>query len=523
LRHDLFRDPRDGGGWAWGPGGGSRPAIGPRRRVRADVGAMQANTNIMKRISLLHALALASLVPGSLAVAADVPRPAQVYLTQKDSDHRLASVGAIEFKSMRQPSEREQCVFVDPRHRFETLLGIGGAITDASAETFAKLPKEKQAELLRAYYDPVEGIGYSLARTAIHSTDFSSASYTYVAEGDRELKTFDITPDMRHRIPLLRGALEAAKEGLTVYASPWSPPGWMKDSGSMLHGGKLRPEFRASWANYFVKFIRAYEQAGVPIWGVSVQNEPMAVQTWESCIFTAEEERDFLRDHLGPTLERAGLGEKKIIAWDHNRTQLYQRASTILSDPAAARYVWGIGFHWYVEDTFENVRRVRDAFPEKQLLMTEGCNGPFRFEEMMNWELGENYGRSMIHDFNHGAAGWTDWNILLDETGGPNHVQNFCYAPVHGDTRTGEVHYTPAFYYIGHFSKFIRPGARRIIASPTVDRLLTTAFENPDGSLAVVVMNLTEEEQAFHVWIDGAGAATKSPARSIMTVVVPAR
>jgi glucosylceramidase len=463
------------------------------------------------------------LAGAASVIAAAAPQPAQVYLTQKDSNERLAPLAELQFEPLAQPSEWQQCVFVDPSRTFETLVGIGGAITDASAETYAKLPKAKQDELLRAYFDPKVGIGYSLVRTNIHSCDFSSASYTYVAEGDKDLKTFSIAPDLKHRIPMIRAALATAQGGVTVYASPWSPPAWMKDNKNMLRGGKLLPEFRAAWANYFVEFIRAYEQAGVPIWGITVQNEPMAVQTWESCIFTAEEERDFVRDHLGPTMQARGLADKKIIAWDHNRTQLYQRASTLLTDPATAKYLWGIGFHWYVNDTFENVRRVRDAFPNAQLMMTEGCNGPFDWDKMQDWDLGEAYGRSMMHDFNNGAAGWTDWNILLDETGGPNHVANFCYAPIHADTRTGELHYTSAYYYLGHFSKFIRPGARRIIASPTVDRLLTTAFLNPDGSIAVVVMNPSDQEQAYHVWTQGFAAPTKSPPRSIMTVMIPAQ
>ncbi|HYD84300.1 MAG TPA: glycosyl hydrolase, partial [Opitutus sp.] len=256
--------------------------------------------------SLLLVFLLVVFVLGSNAALTAAPT-ARVYLTQKDSAHRLSPIGSLEFTPLPQPPEHQQCVFIDPSKKFETLLGIGGAITDASAETFAKLTADKQAELLQAYYDAEHGIGYSLARTTIHSTDFSSASYTYVEDGDRELESFDIAPDLKHRIPLLRAALKTAGEDLTIYASPWSPPAWMKDSGSMLHGGKLLPEFREPWANYFVKFIEAYEKAGVPIWGVTVQNEPMAVQTWESCVFTAEEERDFIRDHLGPTLHAHGL------------------------------------------------------------------------------------------------------------------------------------------------------------------------------------------------------------------------
>jgi glucosylceramidase len=451
------------------------------------------------------------------------PQKAEVYVTSKNSDTRLARAGELTFAPLAQPAEKQQCVFVDHTHAFGTLVGIGGAITDASAETFARLPAAKQAELLRAYYDPVNGIGYSLARTNINSCDFSSRSYTYVADGDRELATFNIAPDLELRVPLIKAAQKAAGGSLTLFASPWSPPAWMKDNRDMLHGGKLLPQYREAWANYFVKFIRAYEAQGLPIWGVTVQNEPMAVQIWESCIFSAEEERDFVRDHLGPTFAKSGLGDRKIIGWDHNRNQLYQRASTLLGDPAAAKYFWGFGMHWYVEDVFENVQRVHEAFPDKGILFTEGCNGPFDAAHMNDWSLAEVYGRSMINDFNHGALGWTDWNILLDEHGGPNHVGNFCFAPVHGDTRTGELHFTPAFYYIGHFSKFIRPGARRIIAAPTVDRLLTTAFLNTDGSIAVVVMNTSDQAQPFYVWMDGAAAPTESAPHSIMTVVIPAR
>lgn len=447
-------------------------------------------------------------------------RVASVYLTASNSVSRLAPAGELTFSALPQPAESQQCVIVDPSHTFETIVGIGGAITDAAAETFAKLPQGRQKELIRAYYDPSAGIGYSIARTQINSCDFSSKSYTYVADDDQELKTFDIAPDLTFRIPMIKAAIAAAGGSLTTYASPWSPPAWMKDNHDMLHGGKLRPEFRDVWAHYFVKFIQAYEAQGVPIWGVTVQNEPMAVQTWESCIFTAEEERDFVRDHLGPTLERAGLGDRKIIGWDHNRGQLYQRASTLLNDPAAARYFWGIGFHWYIEEAFENVQRVHEAFPDKRLLFTEGCNGPYKQTQINDWALAENYGRSMINDFNHGASGWTDWNILLDEHGGPNHVGNFCFAPVHGDTKTGELHFTPAFFYIGHFSKFVRPGARRITASSTVGRLQTSAFLNSDGSIAIVVMNASEEAQPYYVWMNGRAAPTNSPAHSMMTVVI---
>jgi glucosylceramidase len=319
--------------------------------------------------------------------------------------------------------------------------------------------------------------------------------------------------------------VQAAAGGkLTLFASPWSPPAFMKDNNDILHGGKLKPEFYQSWANYYTKFIKAYESEGVPVWGISIQNEPMATQRWESCIYSAEAERDFLKNYLGPTMRREGLGHKKIIAWDHNRDLVYQRAKTILTDPKAAQYVWGIGYHWYEpwsggEPMFDNIQLVHESFPNTNLLFTEGCNDTFKSEELSAWRLGEKYGHSMINDFNTGAVGWTDWNILLDEVGGPNHVQNFCFAPVHADTRTGELIYSNSYYYIGHFSKFIRPGAKRIASSPSRSQLLSTAFINTDGKTAVVVMNKSDKETPYFLWIDGSAAEVKSLPHSIQTLV----
>ncbi|ALW86648.1 glycosyl hydrolase [Hymenobacter sedentarius] len=485
---------------------------------------------------LLPLLVLSALSVGSAAAQkTSKPTPgapysaagkkAKVYTTAANTTQRLAAGDALAFQPAGQPLETQVCVFVDPGHTFQTMLGIGGALTDASAETFAKLPKAQQQELLQAYYSPTAGIGYTLARTSIHSSDFSSGSYTYVTDQDAALKTFSVQHDEQFRIPFIKQALAAAGGKLTLYVSPWSPPGWMKTNGEMLHGGKLLPQYRQAWADYYVKFIQAYEQRGIPVWGLTVQNEPMATQTWESCIFTGEDERDFIKSYLGPTLQKGGLGNKKLIAWDHNRDLLYQRTSTVLDDPQAAKYVWGIGYHWYETWTgsgmlFDNVKRVHETYPDKNLLFTEGCLEKFELAKIDRWDLGEKYGQSMIGDFNAGTVGWTDWNVLLDETGGPNHVGNFCYAPIIADTKAGKLLYTNAYYYIGHFSKFIRPGAKRIVSSANRDVLQTTAFRNPDGSVAVVVINQTDKPLDFQLWLAGQGAKTTSAAHSIMTLVV---
>jgi glucosylceramidase len=447
-------------------------------------------------------------------------RPVEVYVTAKGTGQRLAREGELHFAGLAQGGEKAECIFVDPSKTFQTVLGIGGALTDAAAETFYKLPADKQQEVLRAYFDPQQGIGYSLGRTSIHSCDFSSESYTYVTNGDASLASFNIGHDLKYRIPFIKAALAAAGGDFTLFASPWSPPAWMKDNGDLLHGGKLKPEFDEAWARYYVKFIQAYGRAGVPIWGVTVQNEPMAVQPWESCLYTAEEERDFVKHYLGPTLAKNGLQDKKILIWDHNRSIMYGRAQAVLDDPQAAPYVWGVAFHWYVGDNFENVKRVHEAFPQTHLLFTEGCNAPFEAATVLDWQWGEKYGLSMINDFNNGAEGWTDWNVLLDQEGGPNHVHNYCFAPIHANTQTGELTYMNSYYYLGHFSKFVRPGARRIISSSTADDLLTTAFLNKDGTLAVIVMNDSEQAQPFCLWLGGKAASATSPAHSIITLVI---
>ena len=451
-------------------------------------------------------------------------RKLTVFTTADSTTLRISSSGNYSFTEHPQPLETQTCVFVFPKKTFQTFVGIGGAITDASAEVFATLPPDKQNEFLNAYYSKEKGIGYTIIRTNIHSCDFSSDSYTYVQEGDSALKTFTIDHDLKYRIPLIKRATEISGHKARLFASPWSPPAFMKDNHNMLHGGKLVPQYYQSWANYYVKFIKRYQTAGVPVWGLTIQNEPMATQQWESCIFSATDERDFLKKYLGPTLAKAGLGDKKIIIWDHNRDLIAQRASVILDDSAAKKYVWGIGYHWYEnwsggEPMYDNIEKVRTMYPDKNLFFTEGCAESFNANKYQHWANGEKYAQSMIHDFNNGTVGWTDWNVLLDEHGGPNHVGNFCFAPVHANTKTGELIYTPSYFYIGHFSKFINQGAKRISTFCSRSQLSATSFANPDGELVTVVLNTTDKKINYFLWLDGMSAEMSILPHSIQTLV----
>jgi len=298
----------------------------------------------------------------------------------------------------------------------------------------------------------------------------------------------------------------------------------------MKRGGKLKPQYRDVWAQYYVKFARAFKNAGVPLWAFSVQNEPLAVTPWENCVYSAEEERDFVRDFLGPALEAANLG-LKLLVWDHNRDDMWLRAHTIYSDPAAAKYVWGLAYHWYGDPRFEwwpdksgqvcfeNLQRVHDFRPDKHIIMSESCQESGT--RIGVWDLGERYAEAIIADLNHWLEAWIDWNLILNPNGGPNHASNFVSAPIIADPATDRVLFLSSYYYIGHFSRYIRPGAQRILSGSSRDALEVTAFINPDTTIAVVVLNQQLHEVAFWLVLGGNVVHTKAPPNSITTFLMP--
>lgn len=439
------------------------------------------------------------------------------FLTAQGTDHRLT---LVELPAATDDMGPVASLWVDADKSFQTMLGFGGAFTEAAAHTWLALSPPQQEAVLRACFDPETGHGYTLCRVHMNSCDFSLGNYAHAdTPGDTALKDFRVVRDEQALLPFLIAAQRVAGSTIKLLVSPWSPPAWMKTNGEMNHGGSLLPECRDAWARCYVRFIQAYAERGVPVWGVSVQNEPAAIQRWDSCVYSAEEERDFVRDHLGPQLEAAGLGHVKIVIWDHNRDLMVERAGTVYTDPQAAKYVWGTGFHWYGEDHFDHVQLVHDAWPDKQLLFTEGCQegGP----HAGSWALGERYARSMINDINRWTVGWIDWNLLLDRHGGPNHVGNLCSAPILADTEQDRFEFQSSYHYIGHFARFVKPGARRVLCAASREILEATAFVNPDGGVVVIVLNRTGQPMPFALNVGGSRYQASLPARSIASLLWP--
>lgn len=391
---------------------------------------------------------------------------------------------------------------------YQEMLGFGAALTEASAYNYSLLPEDEKKLFIKSCFDKNDGIAYNFGRLHINSCDFSLDAYSAVKEGDMTLETFNIERDKKYIIPFLKDILACTKEDLELFASPWSPPAYMKTNGALFEGGKLKEEFKDLWAHFYAKFIKAYKAEGIKISAITVQNEPKAAQSWESCVYTAEEERDFIEKHLVPALDAEGLSDIKIIIWDHNKERVYDRAKTILKSPTANERVWAVGHHWYTGDHFEGLRLVNEQL-NKPNICTEFC-ASFNMTKDLS-VLAEKYGREICENINNFCIGICDWNILLDEYGGPYHNRKRagttaldldyknggagCYSPIMLNSKEKQIKFTPVYYYIGHFSKYIKRGARRIATTKYDKDIYSCAFLNPDGERVAVIMNTMEKEQ----------------------------
>lgn len=440
----------------------------------------------------------------------------QIIQTAKNTEDRLSKLTYLE-QDFNEEKQVVATIAINNKKEYQEICGIGGAFTEAGGYVLSQLSQEKQDEVIDAYFSE-KGLNYSLCRTHINSCDFALGNYAYCEEeGDYELNNFSIERDQKYLIPFIKRALKKSKEGFPLFASPWSPPAWMKTNGEMNNGGKLKDDCKQTWAHYYVKYIRAYKQEGIDIWGLTVQNEPQAVQIWDSCIYSGEEEGLFIKEYLGPVLHKEGMSDIKLIVWDHNCDIMVERIKETFIDEETQKYIWGIGFHWYMGENFENIQTVHKAYPDKALVFTEGCiEGGAKLGD---WKSGEQYGHYMINQFNNFTKGWTDWNMVLDLEGGPNHVGNFCRAPLHVDVANQKIHYENSYYYIGHFSKFIRPGSVRIECCCNTKDLEVTAFKNEQKENIIIAMNTSDRAIPYQLTGLQDNISISIPAHAIQTII----
>lgn len=385
-----------------------------------------------------------------------------------------------------------QVVNLYPDVKFETIEGFGGAITDAAAYVYSLMDEEQKKQLMTTYFSP-ERMKYGIVRIHMDSCDFSTEMYEAMSDAnDIEMKSFSFARTEKYILPMLEDAQRAAGKPLKLMLSPWSPPSFMKINGQRTYGGSLKPEYRAMWANYICRYIVEFEKRGYQVQRMSLQNEPKAVQTWDSCIYTAKEEKEFLRDFMYPALKAHGLEHVEIFIWDHNKERVYERICEIVDD-STRDMVAGIAFHWYSGDHFEALELVRNKFCDKKMIISESCIEYSKFEEADVISGALRLSHEIIGDLNHGMTAFYDWNLLLDEHGGPNHVGNFCHAPFLYDTVQKKLMPQLLQQHFEHFSHYLCPGSVRMGYSKYTEQVDVTAYQNPDGKKVVVMLNKSKE------------------------------
>lgn len=446
-------------------------------------------------------------------------------------------------------TENKVLININPEKKFQTITGFGGSFTEASAHLLTKISKVNREKILNAYFSE-NGANYSLTRTTIASCDFSLKNYTYAkVENDLALEHFTIEDDKADIIPMILDAKAISKEGFNIIASPWSCPPWMKDNKSYV-GGKLLPEFNDTFALYFSKYLEAYKKEGIDIWGVTVINEPHGNgNNWESTLFSPEEMTLFVQNHLGPKLERDGWEDIKVLGYDQNRAGLQEWVDAMYKDEKTSKYFAGTAIHWY-ESTYEvfpeALQYAHNKAPNKYLIQTEACvdsevphwqdDAWYWTKEATDWGWDwasekdkylhpkyapvNRYAEDIIGCLNNQVDGWVDWNMVLDRQGGPNWFKNWCVAPVIVDAENDEVYFTPLYYVMAHFSKFMRPGSIKIGCDVNNKDLKVTAVQNPDESIALVIFNPTTTKYTIEIQINNQNTVISIDAKALQTVVI---
>lgn len=469
----------------------------------------------------------------------------EVYETSQGG-HKLTRI--TEFSK----ADSSTLIKILPEQKFQTITGFGGSFTESSAYLLNKLSKKNRDTILQAYFAE-DGAGYSLTRTHIASCDFSLNNYTYApVADDMEMKSFNIDEDRDDLIPMIKYAQKVSKDGFKIISSPWTSPPWMKDNKAYV-GGKLLPKYYDAFALYFSKYLEAYKAEGIDIWGLTPVNEPHGNgNNWESMHFSPEEETDFVQNHLGPKLNADGFGNVNILGYDQNRKGIKEWVDEMYKDEATSKYFDGLAIHWY-ESTYdyfpEELQYAHNKAPNKYLIETEGCvdseipkwkdDAWYWRKEATDWGWDwaseedkhlhpkyapvNRYARDIIGCLNNWVDGWVDWNMVLDRQGGPNWFKNWCVAPVIVDPEADEVYFTPLYYTMAHFSKYIRPGAEVIGVENTDLDLMVTAAKNPDGSIAVVLFNEGETPKDFTLSFSERTVKVKINQQAIQTILIPTK
>jgi glucosylceramidase len=446
-------------------------------------------------------------------------------------------------------SKNAVVITLNPEEKFQTITGFGGSFTEASASLLNRLSPANRKKILEAYFGE-NGAKYSLTRTHIASCDFSLSNYTYAkVENDKLLENFTIEDDKSDLIPMILEAKAISKEGFKIIASPWTSPPWMKDNKKYV-GGKLLPEYNDSFALYFSKYLEAYKKEGINIWGVTVINEPHGNgNNWESTLFSPKEMTDFVQNHLGPKLEKDGWADVKILGYDQNRAGIQEWVDVMYENEKSSQYYDGLAIHWY-ESTYDyfpkELQYAHQKAPNKYLIQTEACvdseiphwndDAWYWKKEATDWGWDwasekdkhlhpkyapvNRYATDIIGCLNNWVDGWVDWNMVLDTQGGPNWFKNWCVAPVIVNPEKDEVYFTPLYYTMAHFSKFMRPGAVKIGCQINNVDLMSTAVKNPDGSIAVVIFNPTEQGFAVEINQNRKKATISIPAKALQTILI---
>ena len=455
-----------------------------------------------------------------------------------------------------------------PDKELQKYYGFGAAFTESSAWNLATLSKSARRAVLTKLFSPTKGAGFTLTRTPINSSDYSNNHYTYIKEGDKELSTFSLYEDKRgftgeendqvrnielvdstyDIIPMILEASAIPGADFKIIASPWSPPSWMKTGETAeMTNGSLQLQYYGLWAKYLSKYVSAYAEEGITIWGLTPQNEPLHAQNaqWDSNGFTPEQARIFLRDYLGPQLVKDGHLDLDdldaglhVLIYDHNKSTMNDYVAPTYQDPEASKYAWGTAFHWYTNSELKEnnwyakeLAKLQKTWPNKGMIHSESSIDIDAADPIgQYWRAStdyagtfvpfETYAYDIITDLNHGTQGYVEWCSILSNEGKPNPYNNFNSAPVLVNPVTHEVIYTPLYYLLSHFSKFIRPDAHRIGVQAVADvkGVIYTAAKNRDGFIAVVVFNKNEEAYKVSIALEGNTYTTPIAPRAMQTI-----